>query len=76
MKKDSGETLGHLPKKTSRMCSMFNQGGREIMCTVIGNRRYSSNLVQGGLEIPCTLLFHGEEKYIQKLKKLMYLKKS
>ena len=39
------------------------------------NRRYSSNLVQGELEIPCTLLFHGEEKYIQKLNKLMYMKK-
>ena len=76
VKKDSGETVGHLPKKISRMCSMFIQEGGEIMCTVIGNRRYSSDLVQGGLEIPCTLLFRGEEKYIQKLKKLMYLKKS
>ena len=75
MKKDSGETVGHLPKKISRMCSMFIQEGREIMCTVIGNRRYSSDLVQVGLEIPCTLLFCREEKYIQKLKKLMYLNK-
>ena len=75
VKKDSGETVGHLPKKISRMCSMFIQEGGEIMCTVIGNRRYSSDLVQGGLEIPCTLLFRGEEKYIQKLKKLIYLKK-
>ena len=64
----------HLPKKISRMCSMFIQEGGEILCTVIGNRRYSSDLVQGGLEIPCTLLFRGEEKYIQKLKKLIYLK--
>ena len=46
------------------------------MCAVIGNRRYSFDLVQGGLEIPCTLLLRGEEKCIQKLKKLMYLKKS
>ena len=66
VKKDSGEMVGNLPKKISRMCSMFIQEGGEIMCTVIGNRRYSSDLVQGGLEIPCTLLFHGEEKYIQK----------
>ena len=74
VKKDSGETVGHLPKKISRMCSMFMQEGGEILCIVIGNRRYSSDLVQGGLEIPCTLLFRGEEKYIQKLKKLIYLK--
>ena len=53
---------------------MFIQEGREILCIVIGNQRYSSDLVQGGLEIPCTLLFHGEEKYIQKLKKLIYIK--
>ena len=56
------------------MCSMFIQEGGEILCIVIGNRRYSSDSVQGGLEIPCTLLFRGEEKYIQKLKKLIYLK--
>ena len=74
VKKDSGETIGHLPKKISRMCSMFIQEGGEISCIVIGNRRYSSDLAQGGLEIPCTLLFHGEEKYIQKLKKLIYIK--
>jgi len=53
---------------------MFIQEGGEILCIVIGNRRYSSDLVQGGLEIPYTLLFRGEEKYIQKLKKLIYLK--
>ena len=64
VKKDSGETVGHLPKKISQMCSMFIQEGREILCIVIGNRRYSSDLVQGGLEISCTLQFHGEEKYI------------
>ena len=74
MKKDSGETVAHLPKKISRMCSMFIPEGGKILCIVIGNRRYSSNLVQGGLEIPCTLLFRGEEKYIQKLKKLIYIK--
>ena len=54
--KDSGETVEHLRKKISRMCSIFIQEGGEILCIVIGNRRYSSDLVQGGLEIPCTLL--------------------
>ena len=71
IKKDSGEIVGHLPKKISQMCSMFIQEVGEILCIVIGNRRYSSDLAQGGLEIPCTLLFRGEEKYIQKLKKLI-----
>ena len=67
VKKDSGETVGHLPQKISRICSMFLQRGGEITATVTGRRRYSSNLVQGGLEIPCDLKFRGEEKEIFKL---------
>lgn len=39
VKKDSGETVGHLPKKISRICSTFIQEGGEIMCTVIGNQK-------------------------------------
>ena len=37
VKKDSGETVGHLPKKILQMCSMFIQEGGEILCIVIGN---------------------------------------
>ena len=75
VKKDSSETVGHLPKKISRLCSMFIQTGGEIIATVTGHRRYSSDLVQGGLEIPCNLRFRGEEKEILKLKKMWKLKK-
>lgn len=49
----SGTTVGHLPRKISRVCSIFLRRGRSIHCTVTGGRRYSSDLPQGGLEIPC-----------------------
>ena len=35
-KLDSGVTVGHLPKKISRVCSMFTQRGGEITATVTG----------------------------------------
>ena len=35
-KPDSGVTVGHLPKKISRVCSMFTQRGGEITATVTG----------------------------------------
>ena len=43
------------------------------MCTVVGIKRYSSDLVQGGLEIPCSLVFTGKAKEITKMKKLKIL---
>ena len=64
----SGTKVGHLPKKISRVCSLFLLRGGSITCTVVGGRRYSSDLVQGGLEIPCTLHFSGKPKEINKLK--------
>ena len=39
MKKDSSETIGHLPQKISRNCTMFLQRGGEITDTVTGRRR-------------------------------------
>ena len=75
VKKDLGVTVGHLPRKISRMCSMFIQRGGEITATVTGRRRYSSDLVQGGLEIPCDLTFYGEKEEILKLKKVRCHKK-
>ena len=56
VKKHSGETVGHLPRKISRLCSMFIDQGGDITCVVTGNRRYSSDLAQGGLEIPCSII--------------------
>ena len=60
-KPDTGETVGHVPKKISRLCSSFLQQGYALTATVTGRRRYSSDLVQGGLEIPCDLRFVGDE---------------
>ena len=57
VKKDNGETVGHMPKKIPRICSMFFQHGIIITATVTGRRRYSSDLAQGVLEIPCNLRF-------------------
>ena len=65
-----GSIVGHLPKRISRVCSLFLLRGGSILCTVVGGRRYSSDLVQGGLEIPCTLRFIGKPKEINKLKSL------
>lgn len=65
-----GTIVGHLPKRISRVCSLFLLRGGNILCTVVGGRRYSSDLVQGGLEIPCTLRFIGKPKEINKLKAL------
>ena len=37
--------------------------------TVIGTRRYSSDLEQGGMEIPCKLTFMGLPTELQKVQK-------
>jgi len=73
VKKDSGEIVGHVPK-ISRMCNSFLDLGVQIT-VVTGCRRYSSNLVRGGLEIPCDLRFTGHQQHIEKLKRIMKLKK-
>ena len=57
VKKDTGETVGHVPKKISRICSSFLQHGGVITAVVTGHRRYSSNLVQGGWKFPAALDF-------------------
>ena len=51
VKNHSGDTIGHLPRKISRLCSMFIDQDGDITCVVTNSRRYSSNLVQGGLAI-------------------------
>ena len=63
--------FGHVPRKVSVICSMFLQTGGTIYCTVIGNRQYLRDLVQGGLEVPCEVNFVGDNKHIEKVKKLM-----
>ena len=62
-----------MPKLISAACSLFLQHGGSIKCKVTGSRQYSRDLPQGRLEIPCTLSFEGDEKYIEKVKKLVKL---
>lgn len=62
--------IGHLPRKVSRVCSIFMRRGGSIVCVVSGGRRYSGDLPQGGLEIPCRLVFTAKAKEIKKLKRL------
>ena len=45
--KRGGVVVGHLPRKISRLCSLFLRLGGTIICTVSGGRRYSVNLPQG-----------------------------
>ena len=68
VKKDD-TVIGHLPKKVSRICSLFLRRGGTIQCIVTGTRRYSEDLPQGGLEVPCNLLFRGEQKEIKKVER-------
>ena len=69
----SGVIIGHLPRKISKVCSLFIRRGGSISCTVSGSRRYSADLPQGGLEIPCSLLFKGKAKEMDKLKRCLKL---
>ena len=68
-----GSTIGHLPRKISKECSVFLRRGGLIFCKVTGLKRFSHNLPQGGLEIPCTYLFSAKQDEIDKLQK--WLKK-
>ena len=43
--------VGHLPRKVSRVCSLFLKRGGRIDCVVTGRWRYSLDLRQGGLEV-------------------------
>ena len=61
--------IGHLPRKLSRLCSLFLRRGGAIFCVVTGGRKYSVDLPQEGLKVPFTLLFKHKTKEIEKLKK-------
>ena len=63
--------IGHLPRKMSKVCSLFLRRGGSICCKVTGSRRYSSDLPQGGFEISCSLLFKANVKEITKLRKVL-----
>ena len=70
VKKDA-TVIRHLPKKISRICSLFLRQEGSIQCTVTGRRWYSFDLPQGGLEIPCLVKFTAKSKEVKKLKQLL-----
>lgn len=74
--KKEDEVVGHLPRKISRLCTLFIRRGGTISCVITGRRRHSHDLAQGGLEVPCNLCFEGDAKEIKKLVKLFAVCKS
>lgn len=67
VRKDGTDTVGHVPREISKLCSFFIQRSGIITCEVTGDRRRSP-LFEGGLEIPCIYTFKGKKKIIDKLK--------
>ena len=63
--------IGHLPRRISKVSSIFVRRGGSITCKVSGSRRFSADLPQGGLEVPCKLLFKAKAKEMKKLKQCM-----
>ena len=45
----AGNTVGHLPKKISSICSLFIMKGGVICKVTNPTSKYSGNLLQGGL---------------------------
>ena len=64
----SNNTVGHVPRKISCICSLFIRRGGTLSCTVNGQRRRSEDLPQGGLEIPCILTFSGPVELLEKVR--------
>ena len=62
--------VGHVPRKISAFCHLFLRRGGLMLCQITGHRQFSADLPQGGLEVPCSLIFMGDEKEIQRVKKL------
>ena len=48
-------TVAHIPKKISKICSVLARGGN-MACTSIGGRRYSADLPQWGYLVSWCLL--------------------
>ena len=65
---DIDKTIGHVPHKISHICSLFLRRGGDIVCVVMGSRRYSHNLPQGGLKVPCKLIFSSNARISQNLR--------
>ena len=70
VRSSGGETVGHVPRKISAICSTFIWRGGTVTCCVTANRRHSSDLPQGGLEIPCVVKSVGKKKDVDNVGKL------
>ena len=70
-----GQIVGHLPRKISRLCSLFIGRDGTITATVTGEKRRSTDLPQGGIEIPCRLNFSGPGDVLLKAKHIIELLK-
>ena len=60
-------TVGHVPRTTLCICTLFLRRGGTIITTVIGPRQYSSDLPPGALELPCGYKFTGERALAEKV---------
>ena len=72
--KKCGQTIGHLPRKISKLCCLLLRRGGTISAKIASNRRYSADLPQGGMEITCILTFKGKAKLIKNIRK--YIKQN
>ena len=53
MKKTTGETVGHLPQKNSRVTEHLMDRGASVTVVLTSSQYCVSPLAQGGLEISC-----------------------
>ena len=53
IRKTTGETVGHLPMKNSRVTNYLMDRGARLSVVLTSSQYHVSSLVQGGLEIPC-----------------------
>ena len=67
----SGQTVGHIPRRISSVCSFFLRRNGVITIRTTERRRFSADLPQGGLEIPCVITFEGTSKETLKARKLV-----
>ena len=67
----SGQTVGHIPRRISSVCSFFLRRSGVITVRTTERRRFSADLPQGGLEIPCVITFEGTSKETLKARKLV-----
>ena len=64
IKEDVG-TVGHVPKKISKLCHSFLARGGAV---ITGARHFADDLLQVCLDVPCKYNFMGDRALIQRLK--------